>query len=103
MEKYEIVVHDRVYETIGKIQDFIASKYTYEAAEKYSEKLFDDIESLSDPLLVASMQPSRWKSAKRYHPAAKRLISKNRKWNIIFHTERSFVVIDAIIPSTLMK
>ena len=103
MGKYEIVVHDRVFETIGKIQDFIASKYTYEAAEKYSEQLFDDIESLSDPLLVSSMQPSRWKSARRYHPAAKRLISKNRKWNIVFHTDGNFVVIDAIIPSSLIK
>lgn len=103
MKKYEIVVHERVYETIGKIQDFIASKYTYDAAEKYSERLFDDIEALSNPMLVDAMQPSRWKTARRYHPAAKRLITKNRKWNVIFHTTGNFVIIDAIVPSSSMK
>ena len=48
-------------------------------------------------------QVSQWQTAKKYHLRAKRLITKNRKWNIIFHIEGVYVVVDAIIPSSLMK
>ena len=72
-------------------------------AEKYTDQLLDEIRSLSNPILVNAMQPSQWQAAKKHHPQAKRLITKNRKWNIIFHTQGGYVIVDAIIPSTLMK
>ena len=103
MEEYEVVIHDRVFDKIDEIQDFIANLYNYEAAVKYSKQLIAEIYSLSNPILVHAMQPSQWQAAKKYHRNAKRLITKNRKWNIIFHTQGNYVIVDAIIPSTLMK
>ncbi len=101
MRRYRLIIHDRVFDQISEIQNFIASLNTYEAAKNYSKKLFDEIESLKHRADV--MQFSRWKVAKKYHPKAKRLITKNRKWNIIFHIDGSFVVIDSILPSSTMR
>jgi len=36
------------------------------------------------------------------HPKARRLITENRKWNIIYHIQGEFVVVDKIIPSSMM-
>jgi len=101
MNNYTVVIHRRVYGQISEIQDFIASIHTYSAAEKYSKQLFDEIESLS--YLADAMQYTQWKVAKQFHPHAKRLITKNRKWNVIFHIEDAFVIVDSIIASSQMR
>ncbi len=103
MENYRIVVHEQVYKTIGQIQDYIATLNTYEAAENYSIKLFSEIKTLANPILANAIQHSQWQAAKKLHPQAKRLITKNRKWNIIFHIQGRYVIIDGIIPTSLMK
>ena len=103
MENYRIIVHDRVYKTIERIQDYIASLNTYEAAEIYSIKLFAEIKTLANPILANAIQYSQWQTSKKLHPHAKRLITKNRKWNIIFHIQGRYVIIDGIIPTSLMK
>lgn len=100
MKKYRLIIHERVFDQISEIQNFIASLNTYEAAENYSNRLFKEIESIR--YLADAMQFSRWKVAKQYHPKAKRLITKNLKWNIIFHTDGDYVVIDSILPSSTM-
>ena len=103
MKKYEIVVTNNVWYNLNEIKDYIVSVASERLAEKYTDQLLDDIRALSNPLLVHAIQPSQWRTAKRYHRNAKRLITKNRKWNIIFHTQGNYVIVDAIIPSTLMK
>ena len=103
MKNYKIIIHNRVFSMIDDIQSFIIKQGNYETAAKYSEKLFAEIESLSNPIFVNAIQLSQWQAAKKYHPKAKRLITKNRKWNIIFHTGQKYVYIDAIIPASLMK
>ena len=101
MKLYEIVVHNRVYEQIADIQDYIASINTYDSAVKYSNDLFDEIEKLT--YLADVLPETDWASAKEYHPDAKRMVTHNKKWNIIFHTEGDFVVIDSIKASATMK
>ena len=103
MKKYEIVVTNNVWYNLNEIKDYIVSVASERLAEKYTDQLLDDIRALSNPLLTNAIQPSQWRTAKRYHRNAKRLITKNRKWNIIFHTQGNYVIVDAIIPSTLMK
>ncbi len=45
---------------------------------------------------------SQWKIAKCCHPKAKRMITKNKKWNIIFHVDGIYVIVDKIIPTKMM-
>ena len=101
MKVYEVVVHRRVYEQIASIQDYIASINTYASAVKYSNALFDEISTLS--YLADVLPETDWASAKEYHPEAKRMVTHNRKWNIIFHIDGDFVIIDIILASSSMK
>ena len=101
MKLYEVVVHRRVYKQIASIQDYIASINTYDAAVKYSNGLFDEINTLS--YLADALPETDWASSKEYHPNAKRMVTHNRKWNIIFHIDGDFVVIDSIVASSSMK
>lgn len=103
IEEYTVVIHERVRGQIKEIVDYIESVSTKSHARRYADELETNFYSLSNPILVHAMQPSQWQVAKKYHRNAKRLITKNRKWNIIFHTYGKYVIVDAIIPSTLMK
>ena len=102
-KNYTIKIHKRVHSKINEIADYIEKVSNKSHALKYTEDLGKEIYSLSDPLIANAMQPSQWQAAKKYHPQAKRLITKSRKWNIIFRTGRKNVYIYDIIPSTLMK
>ena len=101
MKLYKVVVHKRVYEQIASIQEYIASINTYASAIRYSNALFDEIETLS--YLADVLPETDWTSVKEYHPDAKRMVTHNRKWNIIFHVEGDFVIIDSILASSTMK
>ena len=102
-KSYTVKIHKRVYAKIGEIADYIEKVSNKSHALKYTDDLGKEILSLSDPMIANAMQPSQWQSAKKYHPQAKRLITKNRKWNIIFRVGRKNVYIYDIIPSSLMK
>ena len=95
MRKYKLIIHNRVFDQISEIQNYIASLNTYKAAENYSNRLFEEIETIT---YLADVMPfSRWKVAKKYHAKTKCLITKNRKWNIIFHTDGKFAIVDSIL------
>lgn len=101
MNNYEVVISAMAFEDISSIADFIESISTKEHAMRYADHLEAEIRSLS--YLADCMQYSRWPVALRCHPLAKRLITRNRKWNIIFHTVEGFVIVDRIVPSSMMK
>lgn len=54
--------------------------------------------------ILADLYPvSRYADVRRYHPKARRMVSHNKKWVYIFHTEGDVVVLDRIRPSKLIK
>ena len=100
MKSYRLVVTDNVWNNLAEITKYITSVASENLAMKYTDQLLDEIRELSNPLLADAMQFSQWQTAKQLHPQAKRLITKNRKWNIIFHIDGQFVVIDGIIATS---
>lgn len=100
MNNYILNVKQEVYDDIENIRNFIITVGSKELALKYTQNLLSEIEDLT--YLADTMQVSQWKTAKLYHPEARRLITKNRKWNIIYHIEDEFVVVDKIIASSRM-
>ena len=100
MKKYRLAVTDNVWDSLSKISNYITSVASESLALKYTDQLLDEIRELSNPLPANAMQYSQWQTAKQLHPKAKRLITKNRKWNIIFHIDGQFVVIDGIIATS---
>ena len=83
MNNYKLNVKQEVYDDIEDIRQFIVSVGSRDLAIQYTENLLSEIEKLS--YLADKMQLSKWKVAKKYHPQARRLITENRKWNIIYH------------------
>ena len=101
MKKYKIAISNKVYEDLEHIGDFILSKHTQEAANKYLKSLFEDISTLE--YLAAVLPYSEWETIKEINPKGKRLLSKNKHWNIVFHISGDYVIVDRILASKLIK
>lgn len=101
MKIYREVVFSRaVLSDFGEIRDFITTNNTHEAANKYIDQLEAEINALV--YLADCFPTSRWLSVRRYHPQARSIITRNKKWNIVFHTDGDLVVVDKIIPSKMI-
>lgn len=79
---------------------YVALKTSIEYSEVYSLKLKEEINRLS--YLADVIKESDFETAKKYNKKAKVFITKNRKWSIIFHTFRNYVIVDRIIPAKMM-
>ncbi|MBQ6771103.1 MAG: hypothetical protein IJP44_09035 [Bacteroidales bacterium] len=101
MKHYTVSISNAVLDDIDSISDFIISISTPEHAIKYKNQLISEINTLC--YLADTIGFTQWKAAKKFHPKAKRLITKNRKWNVIFHTDGEFVIVDKLIPSKMIK
>ncbi len=101
MKHYVVSVSEKVFDEIDSISDFIISVSTPEHAIRYKNQLIAEIKTLS--YLADAIAFSDWKTAKECHPQAKRLITQNKKWNVVFHIDGDYVIIDKLIPSKLVK
>ena len=96
----DIVFSQAVISDIAEISRFIRTKNTKEAAEKYIDILEAEINSL---IFLADFIPkSKFLVHRKYNNESKRMLTRNRKWNVVFHTEDKKVVIDKIIPSKMV-
>ena len=96
----DVVFSPEVVSDIAEISRFIRAKNTKEAANKYIDLLEAEINSLA--IWADFIPKSKFWAHRQYHPEAKRLLTKNRKWNVVFHTEGRRVIIDKIIPSKMV-
>ncbi len=101
MNYYKVAVSKNVFTEIEEIADFIIKISTPEHAIKYKNQLISEISSLS--YMADVINYSQWRIAKRCHPKAKRMITKNKKWNVIFHVEGFYVIVDKIIPTKMVN
>ena len=101
MKYYKVSVSKTILAEIEEISDFIISISTPEHAIRYKNQLISEIATLS--YLGGIINYSQWKTAIKCHPKAKRYITKNRKWNVIFHIDGDGVIVDKLIPSKMVK
>ena len=102
MKIYKKVVFSKdVLGDIAALGNFISSQNTQEAANKYIDALEAEISALI--FLADVIQKSQLQTILRYHPDAKRMITRNRKWNVIFHTKGDKVFVDKLIPCKMIK
>ena len=101
MNYYKVAISKNVFTEIEEITDFIIKISTPEHAIKYKNQLISEIAALS--YMADVINYSQWKVAKRCHPKAKRMITKNKKWNVIFHVEGFYVIVDKIIPTKMVN
>ena len=101
MKYYNVSVSKTILAEIEDISDFIISISTPEHAVRYKNQLISEIATLS--YMADIINYSQWKTAKKYHPKEKRYITKNKKWNVIFHIDGDDVIVDKLLPSKMIK
>lgn len=101
MKVYKDVLFSRnILLELEDIRNYVAENNNHEAANRYIDQLEAEINAL---VYLADCFPiSRWLAVRKYHPEARSLITHNKKWNVIFHTEGDFVIVDKITPSKLV-
>ena len=101
MTEKKVILSETVRLDIGAISDFIISVSRPEHAERYTQKLLDELADLS--YLATTRPDCPWRLPKCYHPQAKILPICRRKLTAIFHIEGDYVIVDKILPSSLIK
>ena len=100
MRSYEVIVAREVLTDLRGIAQYVASIYRPESGHNFVNRILEKLDSLS---YSADVFPySLKKSAKRIHPQAKTMLIIHRRWTVVFHTEKDFVIIDRILPSKMM-
>ena len=100
MKTYQVLIRNQVYLDLYEIASFILSVNNYSLAQSYMLMLYNEIKSLS---YLADVIPfTKWSFISTQYPECKSLITKNKKWNIIFRIENDFVIIEKIIASKLI-
>ena len=101
MKTYEILVKKQVIRDLNEIRDFIIENNSESLAYKYVTNLLSEIQSLK--YLAGIFKSTKYNIAKNYHSKAKLLITKNKKWYVVFHVYKGNVVVDKILAAKLMK
>ena len=82
----EVIILPQVRDDLAEIIEFITYNTSEENALRYADELIAEINQLS--YLADAMAMIPYKTLAKYHPFAQRLLSKNRKWCIVFHKNR---------------
>ena len=96
----EVIILPQVRDDLAEIIEFITYNTSEENALRYADELIAEINQLSYLADAMAMIPS--KTLAKYHPFAQRLLSKNRKWCIVFHKTEKYVFVHKITPSTMV-
>ena len=100
MTEKKVILSETVRQDIRAISDFIISVSRPEHAEQYTQQLLDELADLS---YLATIRPEcQWKLPKRYHSQAKTQPICNQKLTAIFHIDGNYVIVDKILPSSLI-
>ena len=101
MNTYNVVIGPSAEADFAELALFLRQVMSLEGARRYHQTMLAEILSLS--LFADLYTPSRYADIRRYHPQARRMVSHNKRWVYIFHTEESTVIVDRIRPAKLIK
>lgn len=100
MQTYKVIVSNNATADLDEIAKYIASLYRPESGHNFVNRILGELAALSYTADI--YQFSHLASAKRIHPKAKTLYIIKRRWCVVFHIEKSFVMVDRIVPSKWM-
>ena len=100
MKEYRVKILDSVFDDIDSLAEFIVSISTAEHAIKFVHELGAEIMSLR--YLADVIPESHYRTVLQFHPHAKQLRTRNKRFNIIFHIEGDKVIVDKIIASKMI-
>ena len=100
MRERRVIVPLSVRLYMDEIADHIIELSRPEHAVRYVHEMVAEINELS---YMADMLPESHSTyIKKHHPDAKRYNIKHGTWCVIFHVEGEYVIVDKILPSSLI-
>lgn len=100
MQIYNVVIGTTAIDDMKHLRDFLVQMKSEEGAIGYLKAMQEEINSLK--VFADYYRPSSSSVIKQFHKNARRMISHNKKWNYIFHIDGKFVIVDRIIPSSMI-
>ena len=100
MRERRVIIPLSVRLYMDEIADHIIELSRPEHAVRYVHEMVAEINELS---YMADMLPETHSTyIKKHHPDAKRYNIKHGTWCVIFHVEGEYVIVDKILPSSLI-
>lgn len=100
MNEYKVVITQEVYLKLLDIALYIDSFNIFPAGLKYITALEKEIRTLS--YRADTIPEMNWKPKKKYQNKIRRLLVKNNRFAVLFHTYKDYVIVDDIIPASML-
>ena len=100
MKEYKVVITQEVYNKLLEIALYIDSFNIYPAGLKYINALEKEIRTLS--YRADTIPEMNWKPRKKLRKNTRRLLVKNHRFAVLFHTFQDYVIVDDIIPASML-
>ncbi|MBQ3844910.1 MAG: hypothetical protein II817_08050 [Bacteroidales bacterium] len=100
MKDYKVVITQEVYNKLVEIALYIDSFNIYPAGLKYINALEKEIRTLS--YRADTIPEMNWKPRKKLRKNTRRLLVKNHRFAVLFHTFQDYVIVDDIIPASML-
>lgn len=101
MKIYEVMISRPVAEKFSDLALYINSFNIYPSGENYINELIDEIMTLS--YRADSIPRLQWRTKTKYHPCEKRMLVKDSRFAVFFHTHYNYVIVDDIVPSSIIS
>ena len=100
MKEYKVVITQEVYNKLFEIALYIDSFNIYPAGLKYINALEKEIRTLS--YRADTIPEMNWKPNRKLRKNIRRLLVKNHRFAVLFHTFQDYVIVDDIIPASML-
>jgi len=100
MRKYNVYFSAKAIDKLKDIAQYIDSLNTFPHGQNYILELKSEVSSLAN--VAGSIPKLQWRTKTKYHPREKRLLVKKGKFAVFFHTYYSYVIVDDIVPSSMI-
>ncbi len=101
MQTYKVRISLAARADMVELRKFLKAMMTEEGAVRYANNMRIEVKTLA----VYAECYGRTTSAtlRLIHPAARRMVSHNRKWVYVYHIDGPFVIVDRILPAQMNK
>ena len=100
MTVYKVRVEKTALADIQDLYQFLLTVKSRDGAHRYIEAMNDEMMSLS--VFADCFAESRSRTIRAVHPHARRMVSRNRKFDYVYHLEGDIVYIDRILKAKLI-
>ena len=101
MQIYEVRISHGARADMAELRKFLKSMMTVEGAIRYANNMRAELKMLA--VYAECYGRSTSVTLRKINPAARRMVSHNRKWVYVYHIEGPFAIVDRILPAKMNR